>query len=507
MAGMFAHEKWRRIGYISILLTSICGISLLVCLLVSLSKHNTGSLSASTIIFEGSCDDSRNLNIALHLLINVVSTAVLASSNFFMQVLNSPTRLEIDKAHSSLKSLDIGIPSIKNIRFLSGFKLLCWLVLFVTSIPIHLLFNSAIFKTTFVGGDWNLTIASEAFLEGVPFFEPGASLAAGGVSSPSQHYGAIGYGSYGEIDLEKTARDASTWETIDAKACLAGYGSCTSRNKYRDVVVVVDTGAKDPAGWTRSEVFDFQPYTNFSDVWDKRVPKNETNSLWYSTSCGVSRAQLASNQVNSDCHNGWAGALGLDISKTMSPEAPLPSESNWRLVFHQSEDLNMEEVAMGYNHKFDAFNVRSCRVKEASVRCNIGLSNALPLAVSACIFVKVLQCTILVLLLAHTSLVTPGDAIESFISEPDPRTVGLGTFGYLDSLRLEYSPRVVFDLSEDNTPLTLEIHPRQWQSQSRRLMSIIPRSVWSRTYSLILLSIGFMCMCLALSIIGIENSL
>ena len=270
------------------------------------------------------------------------------------------------------------------------------------------------------------------------------------------------------------------------------------------MVVVVDTGAKDPAGWTRSEVFDFQPYTNFSDVWDRCVPKNETNSLWYSTSCGVSRAQLASNQVNSDCHNGWAGALGLDIS----PEAPLPSESNWRLVFHQSEDLNMEEVAMGYNHKFDAFNVRSCRVEEASVRCNIGLSkNALPLTVSACIFVKVLQCTILVLLLAHTSLVTPGDAIESFISEPDPRTVGLGTFGYLDSLRLEYSPRVVLDLSEDNTPLTLEIDPRQWQSQSRRLMSIIPRSVWSRTYSLILLSIGFMCMCLALSIIGDENSL
>lgn len=167
----------------------------------------------------------------------------------------------------------------------------------------------------------------------------------------------------------------------------------------------------------------------------------------------------------------------------------------------------MEEVAMGYNHKFDAFNVRSYRVEEASVRCKIGLSNALLLAVSARILVKVFQCTILVLRLAHTSLVIPGDAIESFISEPDPRTVGLGTFGYLDSLRLEYSPRVVLDLSEDNTPLTLEIHPCQWQSQSRRLMSIIPRSVWSRTYSLILLSIGFMCMCLALSIIGIENSL
>lgn len=63
------------------------------------------------------------------------------------------------------------------------------------------------------------------------------------------------------------------------------------------------------------------------------------------------------------------------------------------------------------------FNVRSCHFEATPwVRCKIGLSNALLLAVSACILIKVFYCALVVLGSTHTSLVTPRDAIESFIS-------------------------------------------------------------------------------------------
>jgi len=40
----------------------------------------------------------------IHLLINVLSTAVLAASGFFMQLLSSPTRLELDALHANHES-------------------------------------------------------------------------------------------------------------------------------------------------------------------------------------------------------------------------------------------------------------------------------------------------------------------------------------------------------------------------------------------------------------------
>ncbi|KAF1945579.1 hypothetical protein EJ02DRAFT_338180, partial [Clathrospora elynae] len=56
----------------------------------------------------------------LHLIINVFSTMVLAASNYTMQILHSPTREEIDSAHSRGQWLNIGLLSIRNLPYISG---------------------------------------------------------------------------------------------------------------------------------------------------------------------------------------------------------------------------------------------------------------------------------------------------------------------------------------------------------------------------------------------------
>src|SRR5438034_3247328 len=103
---------WRKTAALNIAGISSLFFGLLVCLVVSTVR--AGGLTRVLILFEGPCKQSRRLNLGLHLLINVVSSAILASANFFMQVLTSPSRGEIDNAHLKARYLEIGVQSLLN---------------------------------------------------------------------------------------------------------------------------------------------------------------------------------------------------------------------------------------------------------------------------------------------------------------------------------------------------------------------------------------------------------
>lgn len=56
------------------------------------------------------------LSTGLPVFINLLSTVLLTSSNYAMQILCAPTREEIDHAHRDGKLLEIGLTSICNLR-------------------------------------------------------------------------------------------------------------------------------------------------------------------------------------------------------------------------------------------------------------------------------------------------------------------------------------------------------------------------------------------------------
>ncbi|CEF87671.1 hypothetical protein FGSG_11451 [Fusarium graminearum PH-1] len=117
------------------------------------TSQKPGGISAQFIFFKGDCKTSKSLNTWLHLLLNAFSTGILASSNFFMQILSSPTRSEIDKAHKANRALKIGVQSLRNVFWTSKIKFVCWILFFISSFPLHLFFNSAIFSTKYSGTD------------------------------------------------------------------------------------------------------------------------------------------------------------------------------------------------------------------------------------------------------------------------------------------------------------------------------------------------------------------
>ncbi|KAI1461751.1 hypothetical protein F4805DRAFT_243841 [Annulohypoxylon moriforme] len=511
----FTQKGWRRTGFINVILAFTCGVALLTCLVMSLKRPGS-SLNTSTIIYEGPCSNASRLNIALHLLLNLLATGVLASSNFFMQVVASPSREEIDKAHIFLLSLDIGVLSTKNLQHISYFKIVSWLVLVISSLPIHLFLNSSVFETGYQEPNWHLTIAAEEFTQGGDFFPPGASLAPAGSSNPACEYDhrtedyytytdsygirhpIIGYGEVVPLEsyanktsparqnITKTAAVGSSWTKLNAGECRSEYAFCKSRNEYRDVVIVVESGANDPKGWEREEVFNLTH--NISLIWDTYVPRSEINSLWYSTQCTTTRSIGA--WMSGTCRQSCGGVLGYIDIDSISSYANVAAPPNWTFAF-QTDPTKANPVLgdnFGYNDKFSNLTVKYCWAEPNLVDCKVGISNTLLMIVIICIFTKVSQCSVIIWRLPRSSLVTLGDAMESFINKPDSATTGLGTLDISDRPRLEAQPRHYWS-PEDDDILSPMIQPRQWLPKNRRLLSTIPRIVWAHTYGLLLVSL------------------
>jgi hypothetical protein len=109
-------------------------------LLVAIPRLDISSSGSSEgALFSGDCKRAKKFSIWLHLAINLLATALLAAGNYTQQVLTAPMRNEINIAHSQRKWLDIGISSLHNLRHISGKRVTAWILLALTSVPIHLL--------------------------------------------------------------------------------------------------------------------------------------------------------------------------------------------------------------------------------------------------------------------------------------------------------------------------------------------------------------------------------
>ncbi|KAJ7712712.1 hypothetical protein B0H14DRAFT_2645152 [Mycena olivaceomarginata] len=99
-----------------------------------------------TFLF-GDCTRVARLGTALHVLLNILSTLLLGAGNYCMQLLASPSRREADDAHARGAALDIGVPSINNLRHIDRRRVVGWSAIGVTATLLHLFWNSTIFTS------------------------------------------------------------------------------------------------------------------------------------------------------------------------------------------------------------------------------------------------------------------------------------------------------------------------------------------------------------------------
>ncbi|KAL0465278.1 hypothetical protein QR685DRAFT_601498 [Neurospora intermedia] len=114
-----------------------------------MSKHqNQDRKSASVVMINTSCEKVSQIDTSVHLLMNIFSAALLGATNFAMQAWAAPTRADVEQIHESGGTADIGIISMSNVFHIRPKRLIMWTIMLVTALPLHLVYNSAISSTT-----------------------------------------------------------------------------------------------------------------------------------------------------------------------------------------------------------------------------------------------------------------------------------------------------------------------------------------------------------------------
>lgn len=398
---------WTRGASINTMLVSIVFLTLFVCQIYLWAK--SGSLYDYQTIHSGSCvgNGVGHLNTLLHLVINILSTLVLASTNFFMQVLNAPSREELDNAHGKGSWLDIGVPSPRNAFKVSRFKTTMWLLFFLSSVPIHLLFNSSVSLVDDRGSDFSYFVFDESVLNGGPVLEPGASLSVPYLKSADlDAYSDYDRSSrtwdnitaleearedYFEMSYSERSQTINTtvehiraghWHKLDKSSCESLYNtsSCSGIQAYRNVAIILHGSS----GWNRSQIWDVPAHE--SSLWDTYVPKTINNSLWFAHPanysrypCGIKLASVSTGgtEWRIYCDNSCSSAMGFDTSDSEMWQYHLFPDR------YTNDITSMVSIRPAPEFENSHLNVEYCLAEPHETICHIGVASTLLWVVSS----------------------------------------------------------------------------------------------------------------------------
>ena len=363
-----ASSKWQRMhGYrVGVMLCAgmtgtVCVINLTLTIWASRTYGVSGGFGT---IQRGNCDRTKKLSLWLHLAINVLSTTLLSASNYCMQCLSSPTRQDIDKAHARSKWLDIGVPSVRNLREIERKRVILWWLLAISSLPLHLMYNSAVFDTLSTH-QYNAYVVTQDFLSGAPY---------------SYNF-TVNYEEGDPRDLETRLEELrksispnsdNPLKTLNKKDCILTYGGISAKNK--DVLVVSKT-------------------------------TNATNSLIH--------IEVGKSPTHPGFSNDWLCGFRytLDDTRLCNVEDAANHAEDW---FVRNSSFYFEWTRN--------FPIDYCLSQTAPEKCALQFSLPIMLIVIVCNVVKI-TCMILIMLMRGSQpLTTVGDAIASFLMKPDPAT-------------------------------------------------------------------------------------
>ncbi|EFR01229.1 hypothetical protein MGYG_04233 [Nannizzia gypsea CBS 118893] len=355
-------RKWQKGWRFTLYTASGTGI-LVLCfnlglLIWVLPRHNL--INGRGVLYDGDCDKIHNLSIVLHLVINIFSTLLLSASNYTIQCLSAPTRADIDKVHKELRWLDIGILSVRNFRQIPRSRSILWIILVLSSLPLHLMYNSAIFATT-SSNAYYVFLGDKSF--GHKAFE-GLTLIPSRTQVSSMDY----YEHHKDSATATFARlynraRNGTLEKLDNAACIDTYTK-TYRNSYANLLLVTD----NPHNYSA------YTYVGYQEV--------------YRPVTGYPLHWICPDEYDSQ-------ATGCQSYFTNT--APEAIATHWK-VLTQS--------------------IRYCLVEVTQPHCKLQYS--LPLTLVVMVFIVIKAITICyVAITIDAPILTIGDAISSFLEKPD----------------------------------------------------------------------------------------
>ncbi|TPX15245.1 uncharacterized protein E0L32_004522 [Thyridium curvatum] len=375
------------------LLTTLTAVALMVSVF-----HLGGSLTGRSVLYMGPYDTASRTNLAIHLVINIAASGVLASCNFFMQILVAPGRRQVDAAHAAGRWLEIGVQSFRNVLVgaVPFWKALLWILLALSSVPLHLLANGCVMQSK-ASTNLMIAIVAEGFVTEagtVPFSLPGIAV------DPD----ARGGGNLETLkDIAKKVARPARWEKLNYSSCIGRYNRTDNiMRNYRHLVMVLGhmNGSAADKGWAREAV-------RTEGLTGKYVASaSAVNYLW------------------------WMGdLLRTDKALRYTDSWPIPRSllsGKFMVDLDQSGVLTLDKKRA--REPWVQMKVQYCLSERFDAPSKLEVDNLLLLVVLVMFALKCTLCVFVWVVQGRSrdeSLLTPGDAVESFIVTPDPTTVGM----------------------------------------------------------------------------------
>ncbi|KAB8224802.1 hypothetical protein BDV33DRAFT_187817 [Aspergillus novoparasiticus] len=340
------------------------------------------------VLYAEDCKKVRNFGIGFHLIINILSTALLGASNYCMQVLGAPTRTEVDTAHQNGQWLDIGVLSVRNFSQIAKKRFWLWMCLAFSSLPLHLMSAPCLISFSTC-----LVISANAY----DVFAANGSPNDTAVSviesdfRDDEHRQAI-------LRLHAKAQN-STLYRLENSACVTAYATAF-QSTYGSLIL----GAGNAT-----------PADHFNLVYTQQV-------------CKTNVAVVGASGYNWICedleHHQYEWQLTPCITSLPQVQARV-AENNWTVG--------------GYKPDY-------CLVEEPTPHCKLQYSLYLVVIVIAFNLVKAIVLCYVAFSPKESPLLTAGDAVSSFLRAPDQFSRGMCLLS-MESVRqpAKYSRTMTFD--------------------------------------------------------------
>ncbi|KAL4807026.1 hypothetical protein BDV18DRAFT_159248 [Aspergillus unguis] len=353
---------------------------------------------------------------------------MLAASNYSMQCLAAPSRAEVDEAHQRKGWLSIGVPNIGGLLlFGSGRRRRLGFCLLVTSLPIHLIYNSAVY---FALGPSQYDIA----MVNSSRFDPAIREEAKCSELSDVFLSAMDRPDLKEMSKQECLDEFAQDYVYGTRALLLVTGDALSGHPFLSVQSGPsnDFTAKDrsPYGWM----------CNDTSVCSKEDLENKEAWSLFGTPLSTSKIELAvpgpdgpENLTEGDFveyldRPDYARLYDLRDESDGQLRADLSNASLWdNSTWAENVQILGHQVQCDGNEQRVLRSIQSCLSMPAEELCQLVVSPPICIIVICCNAIKLL-CILLTARDPRTNvLLTVGDAIASFLMRPDPttRTAGL----------------------------------------------------------------------------------
>ena len=458
-------EGWRFGVFVSIIAVTACLVAELIMLACAVAFNKPGGNKHGIgVLYTGGCKNVERSATLLAIPINIISTILVATSNYVMQCLSAPTRKDIDRAHAAGSYLNIGISSVHNLIHNVSWKSALWLVLVITTIPIHLLLNSAFFGAL-EANNYGVLVATEdwqtkAIIQGGTEYSLGSWVGQGSSFNDTLSGAQVALTDQFALSMWGLAR-SSELHLLSEYDCFKQYSKQLQSTQSNLVIVTkettgtyttmpaltasnVDEGYVDP--YTAFKLPDavglsLNPYSgngvlmlNESGHWQHGiVTANNSGGLSLFATDYVSDVPGVRSIWSAFDYHYWmfVKQLDYDFNKSEILRAGQWSPTSW-LCPPEDVIAGGQTCTSGKNAKApnpwlvtpQKFEVDHCLSEKVDEQCSLQYSFTILIIVICCDIAKVLAMCAALWLVSERPLATIGDAIASFLESPDPHTAG-----------------------------------------------------------------------------------